>query len=96
MTVDLPTELRKLDPQVARRLRSALRAVASLDDPRARGKALTGNLAGHWRYRVGDYRIVCDIQDEKLVIVALDLGHRRTTGPPRRLKSNLQYRAEWS
>lgn len=74
-------KLRKLDPQVARRLRSALRAISSLDDPRVRGKALTGNLAGHWRYRVGDYRIICDIQDEKLVIVALDLGHRRDIYP---------------
>lgn len=70
-------KFRKLDPQVARRIRSALRAIASLNDPRVRGKALTGNLAGHWRYRVGDYHIICDIQDEKLVIVALDLGHQR-------------------
>jgi hypothetical protein len=47
---------------------------------------LTGNLAGHWQYRVGDYRIICHIQDEKLIIVALDLGHRRglscLTGQP--------------
>ncbi|TLP95820.1 type II toxin-antitoxin system RelE/ParE family toxin [Nesterenkonia salmonea] len=70
-------QLRKLDPQAARRLRDALRALASLEDPRTRGKALTGPLKGHWRYRVGDYRIICDIQDEKLVIIALDLGHRR-------------------
>lgn len=70
-------QLRKLDPQVARRLRDTLRALATLEDPRARGKALTGPLKGYWRYRVGDYRIICDIQDEKLIIIALDLGHRR-------------------
>lgn len=69
--------LRKLDPQIARRLRSALRAVASLDDPRQRGKPMTANLRGYWCYRIGDYRIVCDLQDEKLVILAIDLGHRR-------------------
>lgn len=70
-------KLRKLDPQVARHLRSAMRAIASLDDPRLRGKAMSGPLKGHWRYRVGDYRIICDIQDEKLIIVVVDLGHRR-------------------
>ena len=69
-------KLKKLDPQVARRLRHALRAVASLENPRNRGKPLTGPLKGHWRYRVGDYRIICDIQDDKLVIIAVDLGHR--------------------
>lgn len=37
---------------------------------------MTGNLRGLWRYRVGDYRIVCDIRDEALVIIAIDLGHR--------------------
>ncbi|NDK31670.1 type II toxin-antitoxin system RelE family toxin [Nesterenkonia haasae] len=70
-------KLKKLDLQVARRLRDALRALASLEYPRTRGKALAGPLKGYWRYRVGDYRIICDIQDEKLVIIALDLGHRR-------------------
>lgn len=74
--IDVRRKLRKLDPQVARRFRSALRAIASLDDPRSRGKGMTGNLRGLWRYRVGDYRIVCDIRDEALVIIAIDLGHR--------------------
>jgi mRNA interferase RelE/StbE len=69
-------KLRKLDPQVARHLRSALRAVASLEDPRSRGKGMTGALRDLWRYRVGDYRIICDILDETLVIIAIDLGHR--------------------
>jgi hypothetical protein len=43
---------------------------------RARGKALTGDLAGYWRYRIGDYRVLVEIRDETLVIVAITLGHR--------------------
>ena len=68
--------LRKIDQQQARRLRNALAAIAELNDPRSRGKPLTGPLAGHWRYRVGDWRIICSIHDTELVIIALDLGHR--------------------
>ena len=51
--------------------------IAKLEDPRSRGKALTGNLAGVWRYRVGDYRILCDINDGRLVILVVDVAHRR-------------------
>ena len=68
--------LRKADPQVARRIRDALTAVVATGNPRSRGKALTGPLAGLWRYRVGDYRIVCDIQDARLVVLVLDIGNR--------------------
>ena len=46
------------------------------DDPRFHGKALTGNLKGLWRYRIMDYRLIVDIQDEELVIVAIDFEHR--------------------
>lgn len=69
--------LRKMDRQMARRIRDELAEIAELDDPRSRGKALTGNLAGVWRYRVGDYRILCDIEDGRLVIVVVDVAHRR-------------------
>ncbi|MBW3086730.1 hypothetical protein KEM60_02959 [Austwickia sp. TVS 96-490-7B] len=68
--------LRKADPQVARRLRDALRAVETLEDPRVRGKALTGSLAGLWRYRVGDYRIICDLIEDRLVVLVIDIDHR--------------------
>ena len=47
------------------------------DDPRSTGKALTGDLAGFWRYRVGDYRPICRIEDQRLIILILDVGHRR-------------------
>ena len=68
--------MRKADPTTAQRIRDVLRAVASLENPRSRGKGLTGNLAGLWRYRIGDYRIICDIRDQELVILALDIGRR--------------------
>lgn len=68
--------LAKMDRQVAARVIGELVEVSRLDDPRSRGKGLTGNLAGLWRYRVGDYRVVCDIQDDALVIVAVDVAHR--------------------
>lgn len=47
-------------------------------DPRKRGKGLTANRSGQWRYRVGDYRILAEIQDEVLVILIIDIGHRST------------------
>lgn len=68
--------LKKLDKSVASTIADYLDDVAALDDPRARGKGLTGHLAGLWRYSVGDYRIICDLHDQELVIVAVDLGHR--------------------
>ena len=47
------------------------------ENPRVHGKALTANHAGKWRYRVGDYRILAKIDDEKIIIVVLEVGHRR-------------------
>ena len=46
------------------------------ENPRIKGKALTGDLKGLWRYRVEDYRILAEIQDDKIVILILDIGHR--------------------
>ena len=46
-------------------------------NPRLRGKGLTANRSGEWRYRVGDYRIIADIQDDKIIILVLEIGHRR-------------------
>lgn len=48
------------------------------EDPRQRGKGLTANRSGQWRYRIGDYRLICQIQDAQLVILALSVGHRST------------------
>ena len=46
------------------------------EDPRTHGKPLTANRVGQWRYRIGDYRLICLIEDERLVILALTAGHR--------------------
>lgn len=69
--------MRKLDRSVALRVLDELGEIAELEDPRSRGKALTGNLAGVWRYRAGDYRILCDINDGRLVILVVEVAHRR-------------------
>ena len=69
--------LRKLDKQTTRRiLLVKLYGLVDLDEPQARCKALTGPLAGLWRLRVGDYRVLLDIQRHELVIIALDVAHR--------------------
>lgn len=70
--------LRKLNKQTARRIVDFMdERVAVLEDPRARGKALVGPLGGFWRYRVGDYRIICDIHDDELYILVVKIGNRR-------------------
>ncbi|QHW38328.1 type II toxin-antitoxin system RelE/ParE family toxin [Staphylococcus ursi] len=48
------------------------------ENPRIKGKGLTANRSREWRYRVGDYRIICDIQDSELIILALSIGHRKS------------------
>lgn len=51
--------------------------IAPLPDPRVRGKALAGDKKGLWRYRVGDYRILCSINDSEILILVVMLGHRK-------------------
>lgn len=70
--------LRKLDKHVLRRIRKYLEEVAELENPRDQGKPLTANKAGLWSYRQGGWRVVCDIQDEQLVILVVDAGPRRS------------------
>lgn len=47
------------------------------ENPRIHGKALVANRKGQWRYRIGDYRLICLIEDDRLIITALNIGHRR-------------------
>ena len=69
--------LRKLDPGIrAMILRWIDKNLVGCSDARAHGKALTGSLSGLWRYRVGNYRLIADIQDDRLVILMLEVGHR--------------------
>ena len=71
-------EFKKLDKYTQRILKSWIQKnLFACDNPREHGKGLTANLNGLWRYRIGDYRLICDIQDEELVILALTVGHRR-------------------
>lgn len=70
--------LRKLDKPVARRIFTSVERLATLQDPTAPCKALSGPLTGFWRLRIGDYRAILDIRRDEVVIVALDLGHRST------------------
>lgn len=51
--------------------------LVNCENPRVHGKSLTANLQGLWRYRIGDYRLICIIEDDRLVITALSVGHRR-------------------
>ena len=70
--------MQRLDPQVRRRIRDFLsKRVAGLDDPRQLGEALQGaRLGGLWRYRVGDYRILVQIQDQIVTVLVVGIGHR--------------------
>ncbi len=70
--------LEKLDAASRKRIRKFLEErVAGLHDPRQIADRLQGSKLGQfWRYRVGDYRIICDIQDQKLVVLVVEIGHR--------------------
>ena len=71
-------QLKKLDRSTAQTLLRYLnRVLVEAEHPTQRGQALTANLAGLWRYRVGDYRVICHIQDGELVVLVLQIGHRR-------------------
>ena len=71
-------QLGKLDTSNAQAiLRYLNRLVLETTDPRKRGKGLRANLSGLWRYRVGDYRVICSIEDYELVVLVLQIGHRR-------------------
>jgi mRNA interferase RelE/StbE len=67
-------QLSKLDRPVFSRLIAFLETrIAGAGDPRALGDALAGELTGFWRYRVGDWRIICEIQDEQVVVLVIEL-----------------------
>jgi mRNA interferase RelE/StbE len=68
--------LKKLDHSIQIKIKKWKTEIEALENPRSRGKPLTQNLQGYWRYRIEDYRLICDIQDEKLVILVLTVGHR--------------------
>lgn len=68
--------LKKLGKPIRMQIEKYLDRLAEIDDPRQRGKGLTGSRTGQWRYRVGDYRLICEIRDDVLVVLVLEIGHR--------------------
>ena len=71
-------EFKKLDKYTQRMLVAWInKNLENCTNPRIYGKGLTSNRRGQWRYRIDDYRIICNIEDDKLVILALTVGHRR-------------------
>ena len=71
-------QLNKLDPGVRRVIVAWLnKNIDGCDNPRSQGKGLTAGLSGKWRYHIGDYRVLCGIRDAELVVLAIEVGHRR-------------------
>ena len=71
-------ELKKLGTAEAARIIATLEdRIAQLDDPRTLGSALTGDLGGLWRWRIGDYRVIARIADQRVTILVVRIGHRR-------------------
>jgi len=69
-------ELRNLDPQYQKKILSYLRE-RSTKNPKNFGKQLSGDKASLWRYRIEDFRVVCRIEDEKLTVLVVAVGHRK-------------------
>ena len=71
-------EFRKFDKYTQNMIRAWInKNLVGIENPRLHGKGLTANRSGQWRYRIGDYRLICNINDNKLIILALSVGHRR-------------------
>lgn len=70
-------QLEKLDKPTAKLIASwLLKNIEGCDNPRLHGKGLTSNRSGQWRYRVGDYRIIAEINDTDVIVLVIDIGHR--------------------
>ena len=69
------TQFKKLDKFTQKQIKSYLESI--VNNPRAKGKMLIANRSGQWRYRIGSYRVIVNIQDEELIILALEVGHRK-------------------
>lgn len=72
------SQLKKLDPSIKKRIIHYLNErIEGCKNPRHFGEPLKSNKSGLWRYRVSDYRIICEIKDHELVVLALNIGHRK-------------------
>lgn len=71
-------QITKLDRQAQKAILKFLRGrLSTAENPRQWGSALQGDKRGLWRYHVGDYRLICDIQDEKVIVLVLEVAHRK-------------------
>lgn len=70
-------DFKKLDISIQKRIKVFTQEIENLENPRSKGKALTGDLKGFWRYRIGDYRLVCEILDNELIIYTIKISHRK-------------------
>ena len=71
-------DFKKLDKYTQRMIKSWIdKNLEGCTNPRQHGKGLAANRKGQWRYRIGDYRLICEIEDNELIILALTIGHRR-------------------
>ena len=71
-------QLKKLDKHIAALIVGWLeKNIQNCENPRLHGKGLVENKSGQWRYRIGDYRVICEIQDKEIIVLVLEVGHRR-------------------
>lgn len=70
-------DFKKLDISIQKRIKTFTQEIEKLENPRSRGKALAGNLKGFWRYRIGDYRLICEILDNEFIIYTIKISHRK-------------------
>ena len=71
-------QLKKLDKYIAALIIGWLeKNIQNCENPRLHGKGLVENKSGQWRYRIGDYRVICEIQDKEIIVLVLEVGHRR-------------------
>ena len=71
-------QLKKLDKHTAALISGWLeKNIENCETPRIHGKGLVENKSGQWRYRIGDYRVICEIEDEEIIVLVLEVGHRR-------------------
>jgi mRNA interferase RelE/StbE len=72
-------ELKKLDQVAQKRIITYMKKQVALENnPRLFGKSLTGDKQGLWRYRVGDYRVICELLDEEITVLVIKVGHRQS------------------
>ncbi len=71
-------KIKKMDKHLGLMLAKDMKVrLDKLEDPRRLGKALKGDCKGLWRYRIGSYRVICDIRDDELIVIAIDIGYRK-------------------